>query len=267
MPSRFTRLAVTLLAVTFAACGAATSSGAPTSPEAQVSAIPTAMPSPTPTPTATPTPTPTATPTPRPTAEPTDTPTPAAPTPATAAESLVPDGQTGRVVLADQALAITLPKGWRSIGLTADDMNAIFDRLPEGVLPAGMQDQIATLVAAGLKLWAFDVTGSDAGANCNVLAEAISVPPSLLQLTAKASLSTVKGISNVKYTDIKIDGTKALRIDYTFVITSAGRTMKAKGTQLYIARPDNLVLITITIPKGGSVTARDKLVDSVELLD
>ena len=252
MPSRFARLAVTLLAVTIAACGAASSIGAPSSPEVLVSAVPAATPSPTPTATATPTPTP----------QPSATPTPAPP-----AGSLVPDGQTGRVVLADQALAITLPKGWQTIGLTASDMTAIFDRLPDGTLPAGMQDQVASLVAAGLKLWAFDVTGSDAGANCNVLAEAISVPPSLLKVSAEASLSVVKGISNVKYADVRIDGATALRVDYTYVTSSAGKSAKGKGTQIYIARPGNLVVVTVTIPKGGSLTARDKLVDSIRLLD
>jgi hypothetical protein len=252
MPSRFSRLAVTLLAVSLAACGAATSSVAPTSPDAAIT------PAPTPTPTLAPTPTPTLAPTPAPSVD---------PTPADPAESLVPDGETGRVVLADQALAITLPKGWQSIGLTADDMSAIFAQVPDGFLPAGMEDQIASLVTAGLKLWAFDLRGTDAGANCNVLAQTLSVPPSLLQLTAKASMSSVQGLTNVRYTDLKIGGVTAVRIDYTYVATTTAGSAKAKGTQIYIARPDNLVIITITIPKGGSVTARDRLVDSIELLD
>lgn len=257
-PSRFSRITIALVAVLLAGCGASSPS---TTPElgspASASPATAATQSPTPEPTATTTPSPTAAPTPSPT--PTATPTPALP--------LVPDGQTGRIRLPDEALALTLPRGWQTIGLTADDVDAIFNALPEGTLPAGLKDQVPALVASGLKLWGFDLRPTGLGANCNVIAQPFTVPPSLLRVTAKASLSMVSGVSNVRYTDLRISGRKALRIDYVYVLPTTGQSMKTRGTQVYIARPDNLVVITVSIPAGGRMSDRDSIVNSIRLLD
>ncbi len=256
------RLSVPLLVVVVAACGSAAPGVLPSdsAPPVRSSApTSTASPSPaaTPTPSATPGPTSAPSPTTEPTAEPSADPT---------SEPVGIEGQTGRVALDDQALALTLPKGWRSFSMTQDDIETILAALPDGTLPAGFEDQVPSLLAAGLKLWAWDTTG-DPGANCNVIAQPVTVPSAFLKSTATASVSVINGVSGVKYTDLKIDGKSALRVDYKYVLDVSGKSLSLLGTQVYIARPDNFVVVTVTIRKGSSTRDRDRIVSSLELLD
>jgi len=265
---RFARsLLVAILATVVAACGAAGATSAPAETSAHAAEAspaptltPTSAPAATLSPTATPAPTaaPSATAEPSPTGEPTAAPTNA---------PIGPNGQTGRIVLDEQALALTLPKGWLSVALTAEDMSAMLDALPDGTVPATLKDQLPSMVASGLKLWAWDVQGDGLGANCNVIAQPVTIPPALLMTTAQAGLSMVSGISGTNYTDVKIGGSTALRIDYRYVQGVSGASVSLTGTQVYLARPDNLVVVTVTILSSGTTTDRDKIVKSIELLD
>ncbi len=265
---RFARsLLVAILATVVAACGAAGATSAPAGASSQATEAsqaptltPTLTPAATPSPTATPAPAavPSATAAPAPTGDPAAVPTSA---------PIGPNGRTGRIVLDEQAVALTLPKGWLSVALTSEDMGAMLDALPDGTVPATLQDQLPSMVASGLKLWAWDVEGSGLGANCNVIAQPVTIPPSLLRTTAQAGLSMVSGISDTRYTDVKIGGSTALRIDYRYVQGGSGASVSLTGTQIYIARPENLVVVTVTILKSGSTTDRDKIVNSIELLD
>jgi hypothetical protein len=261
------RLSVPLLAVVVAACGSAAPSVLPSDSTAPVatSSAPTSTASPSPSIAPVPSTTPEPTSSPSPTTAPATEPT-AEPSAAPSSAPVGVDGQTGRVALDDQALALTLPKGWRSFSMTQDDIEAILAALPEGTLPAGFADQVPSMVAAGLKLWAWDTTG-DLGANCSVIAQPVTVPAAFLKSTATASVSVINGVSNVKYTDIKVDGKSALRVDYKYVLDVSGTSVSLLGTQVYIARPDNFVVVTVTIRKGSSTKDRDRIVNSLELLD
>jgi len=66
---------------------------------------------------------------------------------------------------------------------------------------------------------------------------------------------------------VKIGGSTALRIDYRYVQGVSGASVSLTGTQVYLARPDNLVVVTVTILSSGTTTDRDKIVKSIELLD
>jgi hypothetical protein len=261
-------LVASMLALSLVACGAAGSSPegsstlAPvesglTAPESRVPEATAAVtPAASATPTATPVPssTPAAIIEPSPTVEPSPTP-------------LSPGARTGHIRLVETGLALTLPKGWTSIELTADDVNAILDAVPEGMMPAELQDQLPALLASGFRLMAWDRRPSGLGANLTVIAQEVTVPPSLLKFSAQTGLGFVTGISDIRYTPLKIDGVSALRVDYVYAGQLGGTATRFRGAQVYIARPGNLVIVTITIPRGGSVTDRDKIVDSLKLLD
>ena len=252
-----TRGALLLLTLVIAACGSsAPSATAPATPVPTVatSTAPTAAPSATPVRTASPAPTATTEPmaTPAPTEEPSTAPS-------------LPSGTTGKVTLEDYGFSMVLPKGWQTLGLTVEDVQAIFDALPAGTMPAGLVDQVPSLVAAGLKVWAFDLRPSGHGSNVSVFAIGYSIPVSLLKPTAQASLANVKGISNIKMTNIKLDGVKALRVDAKVAMTVQGTKVVANEVQLYIPLKTSTMIVTITLPKGGSTRDRDKILKSIRI--
>jgi len=244
-----------LATLLIAACGSsAPSATAPVTPVPIIAsastAAPGAMPRPTPSPTAAPTATPTPTATPAPTIEP-----PASPS--------LPSGTTGKVTLSDYGFSMVLPKGWQTIGLTPEDVQAIFDALPAGTLPAGLEEQVPALVAAGLKAWAFDVRPTGHGSNVSVIAIGYSIPVALLKPTAQAGLASVKGISNIRMTNIRVDGVKALRVDAKIAMTIQGTKVVATEVQLYIPLRASTMIITLTVPRGGSTSDRDRILRSI----
>ncbi len=259
------------LALLLAGCTAASPSAAPSvdavgqvataapSPVAVTSApaTPVASPSPDPTldPTVAPTPSPTAEPTPAPTAKPT-------------AKQGVPSGRTGRIVVDGEDLAVRLPKGWRTLALSESDVEQVVDALPDGVVPATLKDQLPALIAAGLKLWAFDTRRADLGDNVNVVGQPVSVPYAFMKTVAESAIAQYPSVSHVTYRDTTIDGEPALRVGYTILLaTGDGRSFKGAGTQLYIPRAGRLLVVTITTRAGHSADDVKKLINGIELLD
>ncbi len=234
---------------------AVTSTGTP-SPSPSATPLP-ATPEPSPTPE--PTPAPTAEPTPEPTAEP-------APKP-TARPGGVKTGSTGRVQVDGEDLAIRLPKGWVTLSLSESDIEDVVAMIPKGAVPAALRDQLPALLAAGLRLWAFDTRPADLGDNVSVVTQPVSIPYAFLETAARAAIAQYPNVSHVTVHDIKVDGEPALRVDYRLSLDIGGRRTKTTGTQLYIPRAGRLVLVTISVGAGGGADDVKKLVSGVELLD
>ena len=210
---------------------------------------------PTPAPTVEPTPDPTATPTPEPTARPTTKPA-------------LASGKTGRVVVDGEDLALRLPKGWVTLALSEGDVERVIDALPDGAVPAGVKDQLPALIAAGLKMWAFDTRRADLGDNVNVVGQPVSIPYAFLRTAAQAAIAQYPTITHATYRDTTVDGEPALRVGYTMRLDLAGGlSIKETGTQLYIPRTGRLLVITITTRAGHSADDVKKLVNGIELLD
>jgi hypothetical protein len=262
-PARRLALGLVLL---LAGCTASTPSLAPST--AAVGQVATTAPSPvvvTPAP-STPA-TPILDPTPTPTVEPTAKPTPEPTAKATAKPALA-SGKTGRVVVDGEDLALKLPKGWVTLALSEGDVERVIDALPDGAVPAGVKDQLPALIAAGLKLWAFDTRRADLGDNVNVVGQPISVPYAFLKTAAQTAIAQYPTITHATYRDTKVDGEPALRVGYTMLLDLGnGQSLKEVGTQLYIPRAGRLLVVTITTRAGHSADDVKKLVSGIELLD
>jgi hypothetical protein len=205
----------------------------------------------TPTPTTEPTPAPTAKPAPKPTARP----------------GGVKNGSTGRVQVDGEDLAIRLPKGWATLSLSESDIEDVVAMIPKGAMPAGLRDQLPALLAAGLKLWAFDTRPADLGDNVSIVTQPVSVPYPFLETAARAAISQYPNVSHVTVHHVAVDGEPALRVDYRLALDVGGKRVKTIGTQLYIPRAGRLVLVTISVGAGRSADDVKKLVNGIELLD
>jgi hypothetical protein len=256
--TRSARIAVVfVLALASAGCGA---QGGPAASAIAVLATTTSTPSPTPTPT------PRATPssTPRPTATATLEPEPlATPTPSMRP---LPNARRGKITLPEDGVTLTLPKGWESIGLDDGDIDAIYDRVPPGILPDNMRDQVRQLMGAGLKLWAFDLRPLHRGANVSVVSTT-PLPLDTLETSARYSTTLVEGLTLDGVTRPTIDGQPCVRVDLSLSMSVGGAPLGLRETQLYITRPHSTVVVTIAMPKAGSLGDRDAIIKSIHLND
>jgi hypothetical protein len=205
------------------------------------------------------TPAPTAEPTPAPTREPTAQPT--------ARPGGITSGSTGRVQVDGEDLAIRLPKHWVTLSLSESDIGDVVAAIPKGAVPAALRDQLPALLAAGLRLWAFDTRPADLGDNVSVVTQPVSVPYPLLETAARAAISQYPNVSGVTVRDATVDGEPALRVDYRLALDVGSQRVKTTGTQLYIPRAGRLVLVTISVRAGHSADDVKQLVNGIRLLD
>ncbi len=136
-----------------------------------------------------------------------------------------------------------------TLALSEGDVERVIDALPDGAVPAGVKDQLPALIAAGLKLWAFDTRRADLGDNINVVGQPVSMPYAFLKTAAQAAIAQYPTVTNATYRDANVDGEPALRVGYTMRLDLGnGQSIKETGTQLYIPRTGRLLVITITTP-------------------
>lgn len=174
-------------------------------------------------------------------------------------------GTTGTVTLPEYGFTVTLPKKWKTVVLEGEDLDAVIAAVPEDIVPAEMRDRIAGLMAAGLKLWAFDYDSANAGANMSVMALTTPIPKSLLLLSAKAGVSQIPEAKHIRATEITIDGQPAVRIDLDLAVDINGTKVTMTETQLYIPRPKTTLIVTIATPAKGQLKDRDALVKGIRL--
>jgi glucose/arabinose dehydrogenase len=219
-------------AIAVAACGGSTTA-VPSPAAALASASPTAAPTPSPTPTPRPTPTPTAIPAP--------------------SDTVI--GESGRITVPDQSFEVTLPKGWKRVKLDPASLAAIakvFDA--DSDMARLLSSQMVQIVAAGIQLWAIDVSAhaglSGAPSNLTAMGQPNS-PYSLKELKAiaVAQLSGIHGISNVKTTDVKLPAGPAIRLSYEAKLNTTVGSVEIRAIQYYIVDPKFTYLLTFSCAK------------------
>jgi hypothetical protein len=169
---------------------------------------------------------------------------------------------TGRIELADQGFAVTLPDGWTRIDLRADDIEQIIEAAGNANpdLAGIYSAQIKAMLASGLVLFAF---GPDplAGTNVNILA----VPNAgmSLDLLEAANVAQIKAMAkgDVVSERVKLPAGEALHLQYQ--ISAAGAPTAPSIDQYLLLTPENQVMVSVTnAPKG----AAKEIAESIEVL-
>jgi hypothetical protein len=218
-------------------------------------------------PAATPSPTLTATPRPTPVA------TPRASSVVPSAAAVLP--RTGRIDVASAGYGLTLPENWFRVDLTKEDLQA-FARAGSQSLGADataqLSDQVASLVASGISLFAYRFADADAGLGTNLN---VIVLPGLgldLDTLERLNLGQLQGIVGP---DVTIDHARetlpageAVRLGY--IVPGSARTNgKAVAIlqHLVLAGGQQLIL-TCTAPDQIAKIADecDGIAKSVEFL-
>jgi hypothetical protein len=220
--------------------------------------------------------TPVATATPSPTAAPTTVPTPTAAASATAVPTAVASqATTGRIVVAGQGFAVTLPDGWQSIPPDLTALKAYIDSLPAGSqLRTVLEGQTNSALPSVIKFWAFDVRPADAkngfARNLNVIVQpATSLSLSAIEAQAKASLESLDAVRKpVKTSTATLPSGDALRIDYVIDLAGASATKVAVGgTQYYIKLPNVTLILSFSTDDASIAAAAadfDAMASSIE---
>jgi hypothetical protein len=159
------------------------------------------------------------------------------PTPApTALPTPIPG--TGRVVVAADAFAITLPSGWRRVPLDGSSIADIVAQLPATVA-AALKAEVADAKANGYAFLAIDLraatlaSGNASTVNVNVQA-ASDLPLALLEPLVTGFLDSAPGVTGVVATDVSLPAGPAIRITYTLALSTTAGTMKLAGTQFVL---------------------------------
>lgn len=222
---RTRHLVAALLTVVLAACG---SSAASPSPSASPAATPTVTPASTASPTAAPSPT---------------------------ASSGGTAGRMGHIDVPDGKFAMTLAPGWMEVSLTPEAVQAIAGAFPaDSEFGKTLAQQLPTLLASGVKLWALDLQAVPPGTNLNVIVQALpQVSITLLRTLAEQGTAQIPGLDGQPaLSNIKVGGTDGVKVTYRMSQTRAdGTKVSVDGTQLYVSTAANLYIFTFTVITGG----------------
>lgn len=189
---------------------------------------------------------------------------PATEAPATEAAASDTAGRTGRIEVADQGFALTLPDSWVEITLSGDDVDSILSAFPEGTFSGDMESMMRTAIESGIKLWGFDTNGD--GSNVNVLVQPTPAPLDQLEPLLPAELETIPGSSNLQVTRGTVNGQDAIIATYDLSNALAdGSVSEMTGTQAYLSTDTNLYIVTVSLAKGNPTDPMD-ILNSIELL-
>ncbi|HET9521118.1 MAG TPA: hypothetical protein VFO73_08745 [Candidatus Limnocylindrales bacterium] len=243
-PSRFAALVFGLSFVAVA-CGAS----APASPS----------------PTSTPAPTEMSTPTPtvRPTATPTASPT--------------PEGSlalTGRIEVAAEGYALTLPDGWYRAALSEEELLEILeagaDAMPEGMSEL-MAGQIGQMTVSGMSLMAFRVMTEDIplGTSVNVVSTpSLGLSFELMEGFGSAQLAAMLGLDvEIETERITLPAGEALLLTYVLPIVGPPAMELAARQYLLIGATKQYIVSCTTPGKASALTAEcDAIAESFAFL-
>jgi hypothetical protein len=233
---------VVLIAVmgVVAGCGSGPSSPAPAA-TTPLQAAASTSPAP-PTPRITPRPTPSPTVRPASTPRPTPTPTPTAP-------------RTGRIVLEDEQLALTLPKGWREVPLSADDIESFISIYPKGTFSAAQLAAIRQFARSGMRFVGYQVKGKGVGSNVNIGVVDMEVPLALVRATLPGQLEQFDFVRNAEISETTFGGVDAVRVTYDLRLDVRGTIVKGRGVQVQAVANGRTYGITITLIEGSRLKA------------
>jgi hypothetical protein len=182
-------------------------------------------------------------------------------------------GQAGRVEVVDSGFAVTLPEGWLAIGLTEEDIDKLVGSAGtvgnENLRTVGesLREQAPALLAAGVKLWAFD-TATASGSSLQVIVRSGSTPMDTLRQLAQQFLDEGSGVVDGRLAQVTVSGEEAVRLDYGLQRdVGSGTTLKASGTQVYVSTSTTSYIFAVTVAEGGRATAGDEIAKSIEFLE
>jgi len=219
------------------------------------------------------TPSPTLAPaTPRPTPVPTPKPS-VAPSVAPSAAAVLP--RTGRIDVASAGYGLTLPENWFRVDLTKEDLQA-FAKAGSKSLGADatsqLSDQVASLVASGISLFAYRFADGQAalGTNLNVI-----VLPTLgldLDTLERLNLAQLQGIVGqdvtIGHARESLPAGEAVRLSYTVPGSPRTNGQAVAILQHLVLAGDQQLILTCTAPDKIAKIADecDGIAKSVEFL-
>jgi len=190
----------------------------------------------------------------------TNTPRPPTPTPVLPISHEPPalDGGWTLATMQNEGFALALPPGWIEFDLTAGDLQSGFSQMSKAnpSMASILSDQIASLAAQGIKLYAVESSGSfqttGFASNLNVVKEPVPAKTSLDALTQQ-SLDEMKQQLNIGQ-DVKffknrlnINSGEAERVQYSLNMnTPTGKSVAASFSQYIAINGGNAYILTYT---------------------
>ena len=210
-----------------------------------------------------PSPTTVAPPTSAPSDAPTESPSAAASPSETSTRPGASLATTGRIVIPDRGIAVTLPDGWNRVDLGAGDLAALM--AAAGDLDPDIAEQytaqIEAMMSAGLALFAFGPDPSS-GQNVTILAiPGLGLSLDLLEQLTSAQLWAIAE-GEVKSERVTLPAGEAIHFQYEITADALGG---AAGLDQYLLfAGDNQLVVTITAatPAEGAAIA-----NSIEILE
>jgi hypothetical protein len=188
-----------------------------------------------------------------------------------ASSSLI--GDTGTVEIAGEGFRITLPDGWRAIGLDQGSIDSIARLFPaDSEIGNLLKGQAGSMALAGVKLFAVDpspaslVEGVAPNLNVIVQPKPAGLSIELLGMVAQQQLEAIDAFSGVAIETVKLPAGPAVHATYTAAQALAdGSSIKAAGQQYYLTSDASLFIVTMT---GGSSELDgtfDAMAESIEI--
>jgi hypothetical protein len=190
------------------------------------------------------------------TSRPTPVPTPrpsVAPSVAPSAPAALP--RTGRIEVASAGYGLTLPQNWFRVDLTKEDLQA-FAKAGSQSLGADatkqLSDQVASLVASGISLFAYRFADTEAGLGTNLN---VIVLPSLgldLDTLERLNLGQLQGIVGqdvtIDHARVSLPAGDAVRLAYTVPGSARTNGQAVAILQHLVLAGDKQLILTCTAP-------------------
>jgi hypothetical protein len=227
---------ISLLAITLAACGGSTPSGAATASPAGAA-------------------------TPPPASEAPSAPAEASPSAAAEATPGASLATTGRIEVADKGFAVTLPDGWTRVDVTAESLAAAMEASElDPALAEQYAAQVQGLLGAGLAVFAFGPDPTK-GTQVTVLAlPNMGMSLDLLEQVNKAQLESLAQ-GDIQTERITLPAGEAIHYRYDLGVEGAP---SATLDQYFILAGDNQLVVTAT---NASEAEAQAIANSIESLD
>jgi hypothetical protein len=171
---------------------------------------------------------------------------------------------TGRIVVAADGFAITLPSGWRQVPVDGSSIAAILALLPSGSsIPAVLRTEVAQAEASGIVFLAIDLrpatlaSGNASTVNVDVQAPS-TLPLPLLEPLVTGLLSSAPGVTNIAATQVTLPAGKAIRITYTQALATSVGTVKLAGTQFVLLSSKHTYTVSFACTYADASSCRSQ---------
>jgi hypothetical protein len=182
-------------------------------------------------------------------------------------------GDTGTVEIAGEGFRITLPDGWRAIGLDQSSIDAITELFPvDSEIGSLLKGQAGSLALAGVKLFAIDprpaslVEGVAPNLNVIVQPKPAGLSIELLGMVAQQQLEAIDAFSGVAIETVKLPAGPAVHATYAADQALAdGSKIRAAGQQYYVTSETSLFIVTMTSGSSALDGTFDTMAESIQI--